>query len=106
MDLRHCSTLTDAGLSALSALPALEELAASFCSQLTDAGVARLAQGAGPRLRRLDLYHVPLLTEAAVTAVLRHCPGLRELNLGRCAAIGALAGVGGFLVQGHHYLDA
>lgn len=37
LDLRHCSTMSDAGLTALARLPLMEDLAASFCVQLTDA---------------------------------------------------------------------
>jgi hypothetical protein len=105
IDLRHCSTLSDAGLAALAGCPFLEELYASFCGQLSDEGVAQLAELAGGRLRRLELYHVPQLTGRGVDALVEQCTGLRQLNLGKCGAISGLAGRGGFLVQACHYLD-
>ena len=106
IDLRHCSTLTDTGLAVLAVgCPQLDELLLSFCTQLGDVGVCQLAAQLGSRLRRLELYHVPQLTEAAVDALVAKCTVLEELNLGKCGAVGNVAGRGGFLVQACHYVD-
>lgn len=68
-----------------------------------------LAEAAGGRLRRLELYHVPHLTAAGVRALAQRCTALQRLNLGKCAAIRELAGgrgSGGALVLACHYVDA
>ncbi|PSC74491.1 F-box LRR-repeat 4 [Micractinium conductrix] len=47
LDLRHCSTLSDAGLAQLGRLPFLRSLALSFCVRITDAGLTALARADG-----------------------------------------------------------
>ncbi|KAL4431369.1 hypothetical protein ABPG75_006625 [Micractinium tetrahymenae] len=47
LDLRHCSTLSDAGLAHTARLPMLRRLHLAFCVRITDAGLCLLA-GAAP----------------------------------------------------------
>lgn len=81
LDLSGCEMVTDAGLTAVAALPGVRHLNLYACAELTAAGVAHLARLAS--LTRLDLTRCPRLTDAAL-APLASLPALEHLSVAGC----------------------
>ncbi|GAQ79351.1 RNI-like domain containing protein [Klebsormidium nitens] len=102
--LRHLdltdTALDDTAAPALAAAANLQVLRLGF-SALTNAGLlilaAEYARRGGSVLEELDLYRCSALEDAALAALLPHCPRLRKANFSYClrlsdATLAALAG--------------
>lgn len=55
---------------------ALQELSVASCSRCTEDGVAYIAGKAGSRLRSLDVSKLARMSDAALDAIVEHCPSL------------------------------
>ena len=82
LDLRHCSTLSDAGLAHVARLPFLRRLHLAFCVRLTDGGLLALAGGCRRRVGGMAMPALALMGFSGCWPRL-----LRELELYHCAQV-------------------
>ncbi|KAJ1478555.1 hypothetical protein T484DRAFT_1817252 [Baffinella frigidus] len=86
LDLGNCEYITDEGVaSLLAACPSLTELALSGLPRLT--GDPALLSPSVSSLERLSLSGSEGITDSAVSAVVKTCTRLQQLDLSRCAAL-------------------
>lgn len=115
LEVRHCATMSDQGLQALTLCPLLRRIYASYCVGISDAGVRALADGMADRLQALELFHVPRVTADSIMHLMQKAPQLRFLNVGKCQGLGveglarvlarAVGMAQGLHVSTCHYLD-
>ena len=94
LKIHGCDRLTDAGLSHVARLRALEQIElGGWNSRVTDEGFAAL--NGLPRLRTIGSWWSQRITDAGVARTLASCPMLEDVSFGGTAvgdaAIGALA---------------
>ena len=82
LNLRWADGIGDAALEHVaSRCTALRELDLAFCSSVGDAGVSAIAQGCGGTLLALDLTGCKAVTDRGVESIARRARGLRSLSL-------------------------
>lgn len=85
LDLTQCALLSDEALIMITTYAKrLRNLVLAKCRNITDLGVTDGICRLGRHLHYLHLGHCANLTDHAVSALVRHCPRLRYLDLACC----------------------